>query len=312
MPKSRRDKVISLTRVSKKDRAAKASHMDLVRKAAQDHAYCWVFTIGSLRNTFLKEVRDLWKGSRIFFGRNRLIAKALGESPEEEVRDGIHGVSKMLSGPVGLLFTDELPSAVIDWFETYERRDFARTGNKATQDVVLPSGPVMMRSDPPEALSHPLEPKLRKLGMPTELQRGVPTLLRDYKVCSKGQALTSEAAQILKLLLIQDATFQIVPLAYWEASSGAVKRTELTAIQTEIVENAAAGGIGGVGEGRKKGSNNASTGKAGRRKKVQGALIGESSVAGLEDEDEMDDDEMDDDEDDLEQRDSGMMLPAGV
>jgi mRNA turnover protein 4 len=53
----------------------------------------------------------------------------------------------------------------------------------------------MMRTDPPETLPHPLEPQLRKLGLPTQLKRGVPTLLREHVVCKKGQVLTADAVR---------------------------------------------------------------------------------------------------------------------
>lgn len=45
---------------------------------------------------------------------------------------------------------------------------------------------------PPEPLAHSLEPQLRALGMPTELRRGVPTLLREFRVCKKGEQLSAQ------------------------------------------------------------------------------------------------------------------------
>lgn len=48
-----------------------------------------------------------------------------------------------------------------------------------------------------EQFPHNIEPYLRQLGMPTTLQKGIVTLLKDYQVCRKGQPLTSEQARIL-------------------------------------------------------------------------------------------------------------------
>lgn len=151
-----------------------------------------------------------------------------------------------LAGQVGILFTDSHPDEVQDWFSTYSRRDFARAGNMAIETIVLPKGPVQMRTEPPENLPHPIEPQLRQLGLPTELQRGVPTLLREYTVCKKGDKLTKEAAQILKLLLIQQAEFRVVPLAYWSAlprdgkPEGAYTEMQLTADQKALIEQSGA------------------------------------------------------------------------
>lgn len=46
----------------------------------------------------------------------------------------------MLEGSRGLLFTNEAPDVVTDWFESFKRSDFARTGNKATETFELPAG----------------------------------------------------------------------------------------------------------------------------------------------------------------------------
>lgn len=80
------------------------------------------------------------------------------------------------------------------FFESYRERDFARTGDIATETVQLYSGSL-------SKFPHNIEPYLRELGMPTSLQKGVVTLLKDYQVCQKGQSLTSEQARILVCLL---------------------------------------------------------------------------------------------------------------
>lgn len=51
----------------------------------------------------------------------------------------------MLEGDVGLLFTNEEPTVVIEWFDAFKRADFARSGNKALESFELPAGP----SSPP-------------------------------------------------------------------------------------------------------------------------------------------------------------------
>ena len=122
------------------------------------------------------------------------MAKALGESPELEVKKGLCGIAQRLSGSVGLLFTDSVPAEVADWFETHERKDFARSGNVAVSDVVLEQGLVMtIGLSEPEPLAGSLEPQLRKLGMPTELKRGVPTLRQEFVVCKKGKRIDTNA-----------------------------------------------------------------------------------------------------------------------
>lgn len=66
---------------------------------------------------------------------------------------------------------------VLNWFKGYEATEFARSGFVATRDVILPQGPL-------EDFSHTIEPHLRRLGLPTSLERGVINLIKEYQVCN--------------------------------------------------------------------------------------------------------------------------------
>lgn len=143
-----------------------------------------------MRNNKLKDIRDEWKDSRFFFAKNKIMALGLGKAPEDEVTDGVHKLSEALRGQCGLLFTNRAKSKVLSWMDKYEEDDYARSGFVATETIVLPEGPL------PD-FSHSIEPHLRQLGMPTALQKGIVTLIKDYEVCKSGQMLTPEQARIL-------------------------------------------------------------------------------------------------------------------
>lgn len=100
------------------------------------------------------------------------------------------------------MFTKEDKETVCDWFKEYSAEEFARGGFKAAETVILPEGPL------PD-FSHAIEPHLRKLGMPTKLQKGIVTLIGEYTVCKKGQTLTPEQAKILKLMGKALAQFKV-------------------------------------------------------------------------------------------------------
>jgi len=55
----------------------------------------------------------------------------------------------------------------------------------------------VLESGPLNDFPYSMEPQLRKLGLPTALQRGVINLTQDYTVCTKGSVLTPEQVQIL-------------------------------------------------------------------------------------------------------------------
>ncbi|KIY68016.1 hypothetical protein CYLTODRAFT_375115 [Cylindrobasidium torrendii FP15055 ss-10] len=233
MPRSKRSKVVSLTKVAKKTKEQKGAMMGEVQQNIDKWKYCWLFEVGSMRNSHLKTVRHLWKDSaRIFFGRGAVMAKALGTTPEEEHKAGIHKMAKQIKGQVGLMFTNSEPAEVTEWFADFKQPDFARAGNRATRTVILPAGPVMQHhSDPPEPMPHNEEPQLRKLGLSTSMNRGVPTLQTAHKICDKGKVLSAEQAQLLKLTGEKTVTFRVHLLSCWDANTGDV--TELPRKETE-------------------------------------------------------------------------------
>jgi mRNA turnover protein 4 len=141
---------------------------------------------------------------------------------------------QQIKGQVGLLFTDTEPQEVIEWFADFKQPEFARAGNLATHTVILPAGPVMQHhSDPPEPLPHNEEPQLRKLGLTTTMNRGVPTLQNPHQLCEKGKPLTAEQAQLLKLTGVKMALFRVRLMARWGAADGQVVQIDSEELPSE-------------------------------------------------------------------------------
>ncbi|KAJ3300780.1 mRNA turnover 4 [Borealophlyctis nickersoniae] len=223
MPKSKRAKIVNLTKTDKKGREGKDELFKQVREAVDTYSHVYIFSVENMRNTFLKDVRNEWKDSRFFLGRNRVMAKALGTTAEEEYRDGLAELAQRLIGDVGLLFTNSTYPIVSDYFKSFLKADYARSGVVATQTVTVPAGPVKRGggeldgtvpagTDP---FPHNMEPQLRALGMPTALVNGVVTLRTDFTICKEGEALTPEQAQLLKHFYIQMAEFHVKFVCYW-------------------------------------------------------------------------------------------------
>ena len=51
---------------------------------------------------------------RFFFGKNKVMAIALGKSPESEMMDNLHKMAAKLENEVGLLFTNKSKDYVIE------------------------------------------------------------------------------------------------------------------------------------------------------------------------------------------------------
>ena len=187
------------------------------------------------------------------------MAKALGTTPEEEYKLGLHKLAQVrratcpldhasltartlqqIKGQVGLFFTNSPPEEVIEWFDDFHPPDFARSGNRATQTFVLAAGPVMQQhSNPPEPFPHNEEPQLRKLGLHTKMVRGVPTLDVPHTVCEKGKVLTPEQTQLLKLVGVKLVEFRVGLRARWSSVNGEVTQLEGKELSEEEKENTA-------------------------------------------------------------------------
>ncbi|XP_030026825.2 mRNA turnover protein 4 homolog [Manduca sexta] len=220
MPKSKRDKKVSLTKTNKKGLQLKQKIIEEIRNSLSKYEHIFLFTIDNMRNAKLKDLRNEWKDSRFFFGKNKVMALALGKTKSDEVEDQLNLLSKKLKGQCGLLMTNRDVPEVLNWFKNFSESEYARAGFVATKDVVLPQGPL-------KDFSHTIEPHLRRLGLPTSLDRGIIHLIKEYQVCKKGTALTPEQASTLKLLGIQMADFKVVIKCHWTKGKGYHKDLEV-------------------------------------------------------------------------------------
>nr|CAG4641964.1 EOG090X0BJA [Eurycercus lamellatus] len=209
MPKTKRYQKISLTQTKKKGLSGKQQLVEDVRSCVEKYSHVYLFSVQNMRNSKLKFIRNEWKDSRFFLGKNRVIAVALGKSKEDECKENIHEISKRLKGQCGILFTDKPRDEVAKYFDKHVESDYARSGNIATETVTLQPGPL-------EQFPFNMEPYLRQLGLPTSLQKGVVTLLKEHTVCKEGSTLTPEEARLLKLLCIHMAEFKVTIEAVWE------------------------------------------------------------------------------------------------
>ncbi|XP_066581784.1 mRNA turnover protein 4 homolog [Prorops nasuta] len=226
MPKSKKDKKISLTKTSKKGVILKQRIIEDVRNCVAKYDRIFIILVQNMRNNIMQNVRTEWKDSRFIFGRNKVIRMALENSSEAEIAEGLQQLSKALKGQTCLLFTNRSKKEVLKWVAEYEELDYARSGFIPSESIVIPEGPMPQ-------FSHSIEPHLRQLGMPTTLQKGVVTLLKRYKVCKKGQPLTPEQAKLLKLLEKQLTSFKLIPVGIYSKKHGF---TEITQGAKENIE----------------------------------------------------------------------------
>lgn len=89
---------------------------------------------------------------------------------------------------------------VLEWFKDFRETEYARSGFVATKDVILPKGPL-------KDFSHTIEPHLRRLGLPTTLDRGVINLIKEFQVCLNTKLCYIRVAFLL--IFIRDLKFVV-------------------------------------------------------------------------------------------------------
>lgn len=214
MPKSKRDKKVSLTKTERKGLQWKQQIVEDIRNCVEKYPNIFLFSVHNMRNNLLKDLRSEWKkDSRFIFGKNRVMQLALGKSEADEAEPDLHKLAARLRGQCGLLFTHKSEEDVLEWSESYSALEYARSGFVATETIVLPEGPL-------EDFSHAIEPHLRSLGLPTKLEKGIVTLYKEHSVCQEGKVLSPEQARILKLIARPMATFTLEIKCCWTKENG--------------------------------------------------------------------------------------------
>jgi mRNA turnover protein 4 len=209
MPKSRRAKIVPLTKTKAKTRGNKDDLIEKIQTAIDEYTDVYTFNIYNTRTNILQDIREVRReDSRLFLGNNKLMMIALGRDEASTFKPNLHKMSKYLSGHCGLLCTNLPKKDVKEYFSSVGAQVYARTGQTAAESLTLSAGPLMQ-------FPHSMYEHLSKLGLPIKLDKGVVVLLQDTTVCEEGDTLSAEAAQLLKLFGMQTAEFRIELTAHW-------------------------------------------------------------------------------------------------
>lgn len=230
MPRSKRARLVPLTKVSKRaTREHKSAYIQEVREAVDAHDSLYLFSYENMRSSKFKDIRMHFRSntngmdddesapSRIFLGKNKLLRIALGSTPEDEYADNLRNVSDEISESVGLLFTSRAKEGVEAYFENLAEPDFARAGFVAPRDVVITNE---MLANHPVSM---MEQQFRKQGLPVKINNGVIVLLdgmKEYRLCKEGETLSPEKCKALSHFGIKLSEFRVKLVCRWSAKTG--------------------------------------------------------------------------------------------
>jgi mRNA turnover protein 4 len=117
MAKSKRNKVVPLSKVSKKDNVSvkKSKLVESIETNLEEYDFCYVFKFKNMTTMPMQELRNFWSDSSKFvIGKNKVIQVALGRSEEDEPKLNSHKLSQHLRGNSGLFFSTKDPDLVLE------------------------------------------------------------------------------------------------------------------------------------------------------------------------------------------------------
>ena len=107
MPKSKRNKMVSLTNVKKKGREGKEHLVEKIQECVGEYEHSYVVSFENMRSGPFKRMQsDMHSSTKFFLGKNKVMSLALGKHPEDEVEDNTHQLSRYLTGQVCLAFSN--------------------------------------------------------------------------------------------------------------------------------------------------------------------------------------------------------------
>ena len=126
MPKSKRNKMVNLTKVKKQGRSGKEQLVEKIQDAVGEFQNSYVVSFENMRSgPFKKMQHQMHDTSRFYLGKNKVMQRALGREPEDEVEDNTHRLSRYLSGQVALCFSNLSMKEFQAKIDEYQEEDFA-------------------------------------------------------------------------------------------------------------------------------------------------------------------------------------------
>ncbi|XBW37154.1 hypothetical protein QEN19_002732 [Hanseniaspora menglaensis] len=227
MPKSRRNRVITLSNVTKKDKDAKTRNFDNLSDNLLKFKRVVLLNLSNINSNNLKELRKQWDNetlveedrSKFVVSKKNMIIKSL-ENHKEEFAN-LEKLTSLLqkqhekNSTYGILYTNYDYKTVVEFFDSYLKKDFAKSNSKSPLTFKIPQGIVYSRGGyiPAEEdipMAHSLEPTLRnKYKIPTSLKDGKIVLDAEYHVCEENQTLNVIQCLILRQFGIAESEYKV-------------------------------------------------------------------------------------------------------
>jgi large subunit ribosomal protein L10 len=172
----------------------KSEKVKEIRKIVQRYKCLGIANLTKVRASQLQETRKKLEGTAyLSVIKNSLMRKAI-EGIEEKPH--IDELEKYVKGQTLFIFTNVNPFRLVSTLQKSKMKDFAKAGDIATEDVVVPAGNTALQPGP-------IISQLGSVGIPTRIESGSVWVNRDTVVAKKGDTISESLAPVLSKLNIK-------------------------------------------------------------------------------------------------------------
>jgi len=184
----------------------KSSEVDAIKDILKEYKSVGIASLKKVRASQLQELKKTMKGQvylRVL--KNTLIKIAIEELNQAELKK----LEEYLEGSNVFLFTDLNPFKLALMLEKGKVKTFAKAGDMAAEDIVVPSSNT---GQPPG----PVISQLNAVGLPTRIENGSVWVSKDTLVVRRGEPINDRLAGVLSKLGIKSVELGIAMRAVFD------------------------------------------------------------------------------------------------
>ncbi|MGL4669369.1 MAG: 50S ribosomal protein L10 [Methanobacteriaceae archaeon] len=165
-----------------------------IKNLVESHDVVGIANLANIPAKQLQQMRQSLTGKAIIrMSKKNLIDLALQGT---ESKNNIIGLNDHMDGQPAMIFTEMNPFKLFKILESNKTSAPAKTGNIATEDIVVPKGDTGFEPGP-------ILGELQQVGIPAKIDKGKIVVNDDHVVVKAGEAVSAPVASMLTRLDIQ-------------------------------------------------------------------------------------------------------------
>lgn len=200
----------------------KINTVEKIKELSKKYKTIVISSVQSLPAAPFERLRKKLRGKAEFLvTKNVLVERAFEKSiPKEFV--------SLINGPSAMIFTDLSPSEIYKMIEDGKSKAFAKPGQVAPFDIIIPAGETTL---PPG----PVLSELKMVGIDARLDKGKVVIGKDCKITKKGEKIKKEVANALIKLNIMPMEIKMVVIGAFDKNDKLLYSPDVLCITSDVI-----------------------------------------------------------------------------